>query len=544
MGHASVKIRGRLTVGGNNLDVSSALIAYELNNIPQASFSLSVGRGTGALAPAAIHKLADKLTPEMKVQFFCTLTLLESTDPAYSLPQGEFLLFDGYLTGLSLSKPRGSLTAVLHARNWLLDMDYSAATSEMSHPTNPSQFSFRTSHTFQGAGGVSWVPLVDKGFIDATTLSSDFWGRGLQPWLKALTALDLINKIELSVLPGGDTTNATAAAALSRFTTTSGNYVPLALDFGSADAQSVAAAIWNDVQHVSFDSTLGNTTLWGKLIGDYASRYLFAVVPRVSDALVVPYIPGLATTWKYSISGKDYDMVGTSSELQRKLRGVGILSGLGSRSGSNNAEKGANPASLGVGGWYSPPGQARGMIMLKQGPRWINHIISADRYSAFSSGAGTQTIGNAMHPGTVLGSGGSNAATIRTPPPPPGTLQAQSKYIFDAFAHALYVYEQLRLRQMELAGKLRFDIAPGSTIRIAPSFDKFIVPDALATPMVGDVLRVTYILDSDKKTASTNYNIGHVRTEYENGLPDFTVSRHPLWKNPWTGCGMLASYDK
>jgi hypothetical protein len=537
MGHASLKIRGRLLVGPHEFSVASAAIAFELNNIPTATFGVAVGRGGGLLRPANIHQFAGRLSPDMRVQFLCTIDVLESSEP-YRMPVGEFRLFDGYLVGMSLQKQHGGLMqVVLHSKHWLMDMDYSSAVSESSHPLNPSQFSFKASHQPKGAGGTSWTPLTAQGPVSDTTLATDFWGEGLKKWLTELTALDMINKDELAFLGGEDTGNATAKKALDRFTTKNGNYVNLAMDFNNADASSVAAAIWNDIQLDSYDSTLANSTLWGKLINDFSSRYMFAVVPRVEDALVVPYIPGLRKPWVYGISGKDYAMVGATSELQRRLRGVGIFSGVRSRTGSHLSEPGQSPTSLGVGGWYSPAGSDRGMVMLRQGPRWLTNIISPDRYSEFSSGAGVKPIGSAIHPGTRSLSGPNT-------PPAPETLKKQSKTIFDAFAHAMFVYEQLRLRQLELSGKVRFDIAPGSTIAIAPSFDKFIPMDALAAPLVGDVTRVTYMLDCNKGQAATNFNLAHLRTGYENGLEEFSVSRHPLWMNPWSGCGLISAFDR
>jgi len=537
-GTAAIKIRGRLLVGPYEFDVITAGVAFELNNIPTASFTVAVGRAGGNLRPGNLHYFADRLSPEMRVQFRCQLTVLDSSVP-YRVPTGEFRLFDGYLSGFSTTTQRGALVAVFHAKHWLLDMDYSSAVSDSSHPTNPSQFSFKASHQPAGAGGTSWTPLTAVGPVSDTTLATDFWGEGLQKWFKELTALDMINKDELAFLGGGPTKNDTAKKALDRFTTASGNYVKLAMDFKQADAASVAAAIWNDIQMDSYDSTLANTTLWGKLVNDFSSRYMFAIVPRVEDALIIPYIPGLKKTWKYGIAGTDYDRTGATSELQRRLRGVGILSGVTFRTGSNLREPGQSPSKLGVGGWYSPAGSDRGTVLLRQGPRWLTNIIASDRYAEFSAGAGVQPIGNALHPGTRAAS-----KSTKAPPPPPEQLKKDSKRIFDAFAHAMYTYEQLRTRQIEIGGKLRFDIAPGSTINIAPSFDKFILPDAMAQPMVGDVTRVTYVLDSQKGTAMTNFNIAHVRTGYENSRDEFSLDRHPLWMNPWAGCGLLSEFDK
>lgn len=531
MGWSSVKVRGRLMLDGKEYDTVMATVSYELNNIPQATFLVAVGRGGGQLKPAAIHRLQPKA--QMPVLFYATLEQQSGTADR-ELPKGELLLFEGELTGLSFQKMSGGAQVVLQARHWLLNMDYSSSLSESSHPANPSQFSYRATHEFKGAGAASWGPFTRQGLISEITLAEDFWGKGLYPWLQELTDTDRINKDELSFLGGGDTGNTSAKKALNRFTTTKGNYVPLEFDMRKADAGSVAAAIWNDVQAETYES-FAQVTLWGKLVSDFASRYMFAVVPRVSDALVIPYIPGLRKLWTQKLRATDYVAVAVTSELHRTLRGVGVFSGVASRTGADGREPGQDTAKLGVGGWYSPPGADTGMVMLRSGPRWLTGIIAPDRYSEFSTGGGMRKIGNAMHPGEKS----TGQSTAGSPPPSPASLKESSKPVFDAYAEALYAYEQLRLRQIEISGKLRFDIAPGSTTELEVSGEKFISNDALSGNLIGDVLRVTYVMDSENGKAATNFNLAHLRTEQENQLPGFSLDRHPLWKQPWSGCRLV-----
>jgi len=531
VGWASIKVRGRLMLDGQQYDTVMAAVSFELNNIPQATFTVEIGRGGGQLRPAAIHRLRTPRT-QVPIEFYVTLTQLGGSE-RQSLPRGEFRLFSGYLTGLSYQRTTGSAQAVLQAKHWLLDMNYSSSLSESSHPLNPSQFSYRAVHEFADAGATSWSPFTKNGLISEATLAEDFWAKGLLPWLKELTELDCINKDELSFLGGADTGNTSAARALARFTTSNGNYVPLEFDFHKSDAGSVAAAIWNDVQAETYESFV-STTLWDKLVADFASRYLFAVVPRVEDAVVIPYVPGLRAVWDHKLLTRDYEVISANSELQRLLRGVGVFSGIVSRTGAFATEPGNDPARLGIGGWYSPPGIDSGTVMLKAGPRWLTNIIASDRYAEFSSGGGMQAIGNAMHPGES-----STSDTSGTPPPSPDSLKTSSKYIFDAFAETLYAYEQLRLRQVEISGKLRFDVAPGSTLALEVSGERFIPNDSLSGNLVGDVLRVTCLLDSENGRAATNFNLAHIRTEAENALPGFSLDRHPLWKQPWRGTKLL-----
>lgn len=541
MAYSTAKVKCRLVLNSETeLECIAAALSYELNSVPKATFTIALGRGHGSLTPAMIHTTGINFDVQQKIELYVTIDQIDGI--TQDLPTGEFRLFDGYLVGVSYQKVNGQIQAILHSKNWLLDMDYSSSLSDSSHPMNPSQFSYRTTHLFRGANskassaGASWTPFVNQGMITTSTIQSDFWKDGLYKWLQEVTTVDAINTDELSFL-GQTGSNATAKKALDRFTFTGGKYVPLALDMGAADSDSVAAAIWHDVQADTFES-FANTTLWGKLVGSFGSRYMFAVVPRVEDALVVPFIPGLQQQWTKQIQASDYAMIGSNSELSRKLRGVGIFSGMGGVSGSNGREPDGSPKRLGIGGWYSPQGVTDGTVLLKEGPRWLTNIIAYDRYSQFSTGGGTQPIGSAVHPGA-----GGNNQSATTKPPTPAALKKTSKSLLDAFAHSLYVYEQLRLRQIEVGGKFRLDIAPGSTVLTDIVGERFITNDALDKDLIGNIMRVTLLIDSENGKMGTNFNLSHMRTVDENTKPEYSVKQHPLWSENWPGCGLLARYD-
>jgi hypothetical protein len=538
-GWAEYKVSARLVVDGKEFECVRANVSFQLNTIPQALFMVAVGRGKSEMMPAMIHKTDFGI--QVPLQLYVQLKPLASggeNGQFDSLPVDEFRLFDGYLTGVSWNKTRQHEHAMLHAQHWLLDMDYSSAVSDMSHPLNPSQFSFKAAHLIPGTGGVSWLPQTLQGFVTPASLESDFWGDCIKPWMEAMTEQDLINNDDMSWI-GPAHTNKTAAKALAKFSTGAGNYVPLAMDIYSTDPVAVSAAIWNDVQ-LEWYETMKNTTLWEKLVNDLGSRYMFAIVPRVEDAIVIPYIPGLAQIWNpnpgtvASILAKDYVAISANSHLTRMLRAVGIFSGLNSRTGADNVEPGQSPVRLGTGGLYCSSRFESGMIMFKQAPRWLSNIIASDRYSDAAAGAGLRPIGTAIHPGAGIDDG----------PPKPKDLQTTSKEIMDAYAQTLYVYEQLRLRQLELSGRFRLDLAPGSTVSIEVAGDRFIESDVLIKTLVGDITRVTYLIDSENSRCGTDFNLAHIRTVSENTSNDFALDRPPLWKRGWPGAGLLSFYDK
>jgi hypothetical protein len=541
VGWSSIKVRGRLLIGGiggiggHEFDTTMASIAYELNNIPQATFAVEIGRNASKkLESAAIHAAAGSLSAETKLKYEVKLDYMDGSGVRDDLPKGWTTLFEGYLIGVSWQKLYGNAQVLLHARNWLLDMDYSSALSDSSHPTNPAQFSFKSVSAPAGTGlnAVGYTPLAAMSKAVGSGIQNDFWKEGLYKLFKVLTSSDQINAAEVGITGSG--TNSVANSALDRFVSTAGlpaNYVPLKFNSHGADAGRVTTAITDHISQQSFES-FANTTLWGKLVGEYVPLYMIAVVPRISDALVIPYVPGLRRTHDKMLSGDDYAVVASNSELQRTLRGVGVFAGISWMTGADMSP-GGSPKAQGIGGWYSPKDAKRGTVLFREAPPWLAGMTVRHPSTAKACGSGTSPIGTAFTPGESASADAPADATA------PENVERKAKKLADAYAESLYVYELLRLRHVEFGGKLRFDIAPGSTIKAEMIGEKFVKKDNLAQDIVGDVLRVSYVFDSENSRASTNFNLAHVRTANENAKEGFSLEHHPLWQESWAGAGLL-----
>lgn len=546
---ASTKVGAYLRIGQNtNLDIHAAVIAFELNAIPRAEFQIAAGRDAdvGDVSPA--HTLADLLRAETPLQLILDANHIAAAAFGLAgrerLPAGESVIFDGYVSGVSTTQMADGLGIVLHGTHWLADMAHASALSQNSHPSNPAAFSYRAAHEFEGAGASSFTPFLQQGQITAATLATDFWESGLLPWLREVCNSDAINIEELTFLGSAPDGTAAALSALDRFTTKSGNYVPLQLRMGDTDAASVAEAIWNDTQDETYES-FATTTIWDKIVQGFAPKYMFAVVPRVHDALIVPYVPGLRRTWKHVVRATDYSPIRVISPRERALRGVGVFSGVTLRTGADGHEPGTDgtPLSrLGIGGWYQPPGADRGMVLFREAPSWVSRIAAADRYVDWGSGAGKYPVGSAVHP-----TGGIAAGSAK--PPSPAALRTSAKYMLDRYAAALYAYEQLRGRQADVVCRPRFDIAPGSTVRVKRHGDKFVKEalggqqDDTAEDLIGDVVRVTHHISREPPKFETVLTLSHIRTQSEQDTPGVGVDEHPLWEQSWTGAALLPEFD-
>ena len=98
--------------------------------------------------------------------------------------------------------------------------------------------------------------------------------------------------------------------------------------------------------------------------------------------------------------------------------------------------------------------------------------------------------------------------------------------------------EMLRGNTAELSGKLRFDIAPGSCVRIEGKGERFVEEDETAVPLYASVYRTTIVINSENQRAGTTFALAHVRTEAENGDPRCAIDKPPLYKEPWRGAAL------
>jgi hypothetical protein len=106
----------------------------------------------------------------------------------------------------------------------------------------------------------------------------------------------------------------------------------------------------------------------------------------------------------------------------------------------------------------------------------------------------------------------------------------------DNLAHALYVSEVLRHRTGSLYGPLRFDVAPGSTVKFeAPMGAYTLGVQTTGQPFFATVTGVSYLLDAVNSQAGVGYQLAHIRSDKENELDATSTASHPLYTANWYG---------
>jgi hypothetical protein len=533
MGYSTAKPELEVIVDGETLNASHFMASFEMNAIPRAWVRVAVGREVQSLSPAKIHEIANDLNFMKPVEVRMKMTSLGGTDPE-DWP-GEFRIFDGFATGIVWERSHSGASFVLNLTHWLQELNFSSSLSPTSHPNNPFDFAFDAAYPLlgggEGGGGLSINPMTNTQISVAEAITTNFWEDGLKPWFLDLSMVDTINP-EIIAEKGGPPPNDGAKEALEKIVSVAGNCgAPLALDPKEADTEALIEAVANDIAEETYN-TFFNYTFWDKLIGQFAPSYKFAIVPRVEDALVVPFAAGLQEE-HIEIKADEYNYARLQGELLRPLRACGVMSGARAWFGGWLPADGVpNFNRLGVGGWFESTAP-KGMIMLKDAPKWIASAVIPSTYVGDVSGADGGTKATALHP-----EAGKKATKAK-----PKEIIEKQKSILDAYAHALYVEEILRHRQGSLSGKLRFDICPGSTVKVEGGSDEFIPGDATGDPIFASVLSVTIELDSENAKAGTSFQLAHLRSEKENERKETSVERHPIWKDKFPGCALLDEFN-
>lgn len=528
------------------LDLVSYQSNWELNGIPSCEIQVAVGREGKTLEVAAIHEYLREMEVLVPVEVYL-LVELTGTDFTYlpdPWPEDYFLAFDGYVVGASTSTGFGSARIGLSCTHWMSDLAFSSAVSRSSSPRNPGEFSFGAAFRgLAGAGGQAFYSTTHpRSFITAAAIQTDLWGEGIAKWFDYLCRQDRF-QVALTSTAAADKNNE-ALAALKRIEGFAGgdfeDYeygTPLRLDLHSIGAGQLSAGISMAINAVAAES-IATTTLWDRLAGDLAGQYLFAVVCLIDRALVVPFTPGLRAYWR-EIDATEYDSIETVFELPRPLRGVGLVGYTNSIAGGisamnqNPPQPGAAASPLvGLGGYYENPDAhfRRGMTLIKYAPPWLSNIttcvfngrVAADPAKVKSTAAspdGAVPASSTLHPLSRFG---------------------QAKTLWNDYARMLYVLERLKGRRMNLRGRLRFDIAPGSTVRVVIDKEKFVRQELGETEdLIGHVNRVTVTIDCEAMKAYTLFNLSHLRSDTENTQDATSTARHFLYEDVFTGAPLL-----
>lgn len=533
--------------------------SWALNQIPAALCVLAAGRDALSGDPSPVHEYGSTHFRRMlpaRVRFSAQGEYAQGLQ----WPDGEFTIFEGRVLGLAPQKTSNQIQISVQLVHWLADLDFSSAVSAQHHVANPTQYTFEAVMAARITTGLeTGLPYglaqqAEAQHIDSLTVAEDLWGQALKPLFCALArgeSLELDSELSLC-LGEADGVNTQALAALARIEGASGRgedgdcdlersaYTPpLALTLNSlspAAPLSVAEAISSAIGQ-QLVLTFLQQSMWGKLVGELGPMFSFSLVPQVERALVVPFTPGLRTAYCKKLRAVDYDFFVPSIGLARPLRAVAVLNNYKSDTGYLTSRAGQDATYVGLGGCYAPPDSdlVDGLVYLISPPPWLLGVLSTPYRPDRSAGTDPELPpSSSTTPVAIDEQRQANQDGLTST-----ELLLGTKDLYDAFAHSRYVAESLRGRTAQLGGKLRFDIAPGATVRIEGSSDPFVAAivgsDDTAANFYGSVLRVSIGINAESGKAGTGFLLGHVRYEDENESDKTSVTRHPLYNTIFTG---------
>lgn len=528
------RVRLTAVVDGVAMPAVSASVTFTLNGIPECSIRLPVGRDTASLEASFVHSNVSKWKNQVPVYLYANIAPLSDSglSPDLGIPDDTFLLFEGLLTGVGHVRQKqggGVSNLTLRCRHWLTKLDHGSIFSETSHPKNPAHYSFGAMHPMATPGGDvargAWsVNSIASRLITVESIRSDFWGNGLYKWFDWMAQQDAIWIREVNLQGSGS--NNGHQEALSRMAPDDEdqNYMPLAVKLDVPN--DLALNIASDISLQTADpDQLAHQTLWDLIVGRLAANFLFAIVPTVSKAYAAPYVPALRTAWRTLYADETVSLSWTA-DTDRQLRAIGVLASHRAMAGGVITPDGSPGFSQGVGGWFE--GETSGTVMLIPAPRWASNLISetANRPKA------KEKIPNTVEP---------DAKKEDSPPNADAALKTV-KLFLDSYAHYYYVARALTGRQGTLTGPLRFDIAPGSPLRIESLGEPFVVQqggDELAAALYGTVMRVTIHMDAESSAAYSAFHLAYVRTEAENIENKYALDEHPLYADVFPGARLL-----
>jgi hypothetical protein len=241
----------------------------------------------------------------------------------------------------------------------------------------------------------------------------------------------------------------------------------------------------------------------------------------VDRAVVIADCPAFRKTWDKGLHPDDYEGFDWSGLITVPLWGVGLLADAQSNCGIEGTDGETTPPV--AGGFVSKAEEDNdGMLLVSMAPSWLQWLRvsgdTADATTAIEKEEASRTTTSDVDPPTIDGK----------PDPEKAALGACD--LLKRAAQDIYIQNMLRGRSAMISGKLRFDISPGSIVKIESKPELFEDGvDELAVAMYGQVNRVTININAEARLAGTTFNVSHVRTEKENSLDRTSAAAHPIF---------------
>lgn len=523
----------KVTVNGTEFEGIEYSGTFDINGIPQCSVIVAVGRDVKTGKRAAVHDNFDKVLVRDKIEIMITPERLGESDAKVPHLWKSGLLFEGFVTGIGWQRSTGGAQFRIFAEHWIADFNYSSSLSGGSHPSNPAQYSFGSVFPPRGltdAGLAQWMPNIPRNVIFKSMLNAGLWDNVLKKWVELVAKEDPLDE-RLKAPEDSGKGNGLVLNALPRVKSDS-----MEMDINDGDESWVGDNVADYLSNRSFGQADYNQTMWGKLL-EWANDFFFMVIPRPNEVLIVPNGGPLRGKVQATIKTGDYVSCDISMRMGQIVRCVGISHTTEMSAGLDTGPAVPDsPDIKDLAAVYPDPPKKGGIAIVKEAPGWMQDSVLPYRKSRKSVGTPDGKVtGTAFDP--------KGTGSPMDPPDTPKDNMKAALSILQQMAQSWYNIENISGRSAEISDRLRFDICPGSQVKIESGGDPFIKGDKLVQNYYAMVTRVTTVINSELQRAGTSFSLAFVRTEKENDNDDFTTSKPALYKKGWYGKELVDGYS-
>lgn len=494
------KIRGRAEIAGvGEMDITQLHVEFPLNDIPFGWITLAVGTDVDTGKAVNTSSLAAQLSTQAKVKVYLKIG-----------KDGEKCIFDGFTTGTSWIRSTQEMGYSVGMVGWMESLRSSSALTQSFSVVSPGDL-FASATALVDTFPV-WQAVV-AGLKYRGQLASDTWN-GCKAALKAICKTKFLTASGRAAIGGSGiaaTDNTGAIEALDKFT---GDNIAIqayaASDIGERMAHTLGAIGWGGQ---------GGDTIWSMMLA-LAGAFGFAIIPKVSSARCVAFTPMLkSSAITKSITADTYQWVRGGTLSAKRARGVVLLGKLDVS--PTYPDKKLKETKYMAGRYDS--GLA-GQWTLLSTPAWLGGLTPLTKKTPETTGVGfiggVRANGDAAAPGAPPD---NSAAEVYN--------AFRSDKLGDNFAHDQWLKLVLRGRSASLVGKVRYDIGPGSNVKIETA--RSITGSRV---MYASVNKVSIDVDVAKSHAGTTFEIDSMRTAEEDKL---CVAKHPMYDTVFAGDSLI-----
>jgi hypothetical protein len=520
-------------------------VTYRINDIPSAVFSVTFGRTLdGSISEAAVNRSIERLYgwSENRNELQLMVNVNELDVGTGKSKQITRELFRGYIFAPSLELMRRSAACRLQMHHWLVDL---SAGSMLAHYGSMSaQDTTKAALLYAGspgAGGgqlssssnstetITYRLMLPSGFEKA--IMQDLWGNGQKAILasaaslggsvnlnnnKRIHCVDYVNRVPETVrialqrIQGPLSGLAGGADRLGRPYDQSGGPVRFRASLGSDVGYRIGLELGgrklNDLAGISY---------WDKLI-HFCAEYGLMLIPRSQDAMVRPVnLAGLAPS-SPDIKEDSYEQFSWLAFQQNALRGVGVEIPNNNTMGELSTLS-QSPIRVVETGCYIDQQASQGLVQFTQSPRWLS-IMPAGETNLISVNQLWSASNGVMNP------------SGQSPKKPDGPDSISG--ILDAYAKMVYLQQTLANRTVNLAGPIRFDLMPGSLVKVGVDPSRMVSRLNIPTQnLTGIVKACTFTIDRKQRIGSTVFGLDYCRTDRQANDQNLTQAEHPVFES-------------